>query len=119
MLPAAAPTAPAISGSGCIVAFMMLGMVMPKASATAIKSAAMRTGWAQPATVTASSVAEAAARSVRPIVSTRAGDTPWLPRRPSSSAPLITAAEHALKIRPYWSGRNPTTPMKNSEDPVT
>ena len=37
MLPAAAPTAPAISGKGCIVAFMMLGIAMQKASATAIK----------------------------------------------------------------------------------
>ena len=119
MLPAAAPTMPAISGRGCIVAFMMLGMVMPKASATAIKSAATMAGCAQPATVIASSVAEAAARSVRPIVSTWAADMLRRPRRPSSSAPLITAAEQALKIRPYWSGRNPTTPMKNSEDPVT
>ena len=67
-----------MSGKGCIVAFMMLGMVMPKASATAIKSAATRAGGAQPATVMASSVAEAAAKSVRPIVSTRAADTPRL-----------------------------------------
>jgi hypothetical protein len=34
-------------------------------------------------------------------------------------APLIAAVDQALKIRPYWSGRNPTTPMKNSGDPVT
>ena len=58
------PTALVISGSGCIVAFMMLGMVMPKASATAIKSAAIRAGCAQPATVIASSVTAAAAESV-------------------------------------------------------
>ena len=31
----------------------------------------------------------------------------------------ILAAEHALKIMPYWSGRRLTTPMKNSDDPVT
>ena len=39
---------------------MMLGMVMPKAGATAIKSSATRAGRAQPDTVIASSRPEAA-----------------------------------------------------------
>src|SRR6266481_9807892 len=90
MLPAAEPTVPAMSGNGRIVAFMTFGMVMPKANATAIRSAATRDGGVQPANVIASSAVEAAAISARPITSTWAGDIPLRPTRLSRRAPNIS-----------------------------